>query len=242
MNKPTALVTGAAKRIGAAIARELHRMDMDVVVHFNASEDDAKSLIDELNRLRPASAHPARADLGNDNACESLIGETLAVNGRLDVLINNAAVFYPTPLDDLERSQWSEIINVNLKAPLFLSKYAAPFLAESRGCIINLADVHALLPLKRYPVYSISKAGLVMLTKSLARELGPFVRVNAIAPGAILWPEDVAEPARQKILARTVLKKTGGVDDVCNAVRYLIRDAKYTTGEVLVLDGGRTLY
>ena len=181
-------------------------------------------------------------DLSNTDSCQTLIENVCAINKRLDVLVNNAAVFYPTPLMELNDATWNEFINVNLKAPLFLSRAAAPGLAQTSGCIINIADIHAERPLKGYPLYSISKAGLIMLTRSLARELGPKIRVNAISPGAILWPEDLGDEIRKKILARTALKRPGTVEDITRAVRYLIEDANYTTGEVLVIDGGRTLY
>jgi pteridine reductase len=242
MSNRTAIVTGAARRIGAAIASELHRLGMDVIVHYHHSAAAAHSLVQQLNTERPGSAHAMTADLTSTDACQVLIEKACSVNKRLDVLVNNAAVFYPTPLTELNDATWNEFINVNLKAPLFLSCAAVPGLAQTSGCIINIADIHAERPLKNYPLYSISKAGLTMLTRSLARELGPMIRVNAIAPGAILWPEDLGDETRKKILARTALKRAGTVEDITRAVRYLVEDANYTTGEVLVIDGGRTLY
>ena len=242
MSNRTAIITGAARRIGAAIACELHRLGMDVIVHYHHSAAAAHDLARQLNAQRPGSAHAMAADLSNTDSCQTLIENVCAINKRLDVLVNNAAVFYPTPLMELNDATWNEFINVNLKAPLFLSRAAAPGLAQTSGCIINIADIHAERPLKGYPLYSISKAGLIMLTRSLARELGPKIRVNAISPGAILWPEDLGDEIRKKILARTALKRPGTVEDITRAVRYLIEDANYTTGEVLVIDGGRTLY
>lgn len=242
MSNRTAIVTGAAQRIGAAIACELHRLGMDVIVHYHHSAAAAHVLAQQLNAQRPDSAHAMAADLSSTDSCQTLIENACAINKRLDVLVNNAAVFYPTPLTELNEAMWSEFINVNLRAPLFLSRAAVPGLAQTSGCIINLADIHAYRPLKNYSLYSISKAGLIMLTRSLARELGPMIRVNAISPGAILWPEDLGAETRKKILARTALKRAGTVEDITRAVRYLIEDAHYTTGAVLVIDGGRTLY
>ena len=241
-SKKTAIVTGAAKRIGAAIARELHNMGMDVVIHFNSSKADADLLAQELNAKRPDSAHMLQADLKQTSACNTLIEQAYAINNRLDVLINNASIFYPTPLQECTLDKWDELINVNLTAPFFLIQAAAPYLAKSGGNIINLTDIYAEQPLANHAGYNISKAGLIMLTKSLAKELGPDVRVNAISPGAILWHEDMNEIEKNNILASTALKKQGAVQDIANAVRYLVEHANYTTGQVLVIDGGRSLY
>lgn len=237
----TAIVTGAAKRIGAAIVRELHDMGMDVVVHFKLSANDANLLAQELNAIRPGSIHLLQADLEQPDACCALIEQAYAINKRLDVLINNASRFYPTPLPGLTAEDWDKLVNVNLKAPLFLIQAAAPYLAHSRGSIINLADIYADHPLSNHAIYNISKAGLIMLTKTMAKDLGPDVRVNAISPGAILWHENMSENEKNGILARTVLKKQGTAQDVSSAVRYLIKHANYTTGQVLVIDGGRSL-
>jgi pteridine reductase len=242
MSNRTVVITGAARRIGSAIACELHQLGMDVIVHYHHSAAAARALVQKLNAQRPDSAHAMAADLDSTDACVALIKKAHAVNNRLDVLVNNAAVFYPTPLMELNDAVWDEFINVNLKAPLFLSQAAVPALTRSSGCIINIADIHADRPLKNYALYSISKAGLIMLTRSLARELGPTIRVNAISPGAILWPEDLGDETRKKILTRTAMKRAGTVEDITRAVRYLVVDANYTTGEVLVIDGGRTLY
>ena len=242
MSNRTAVVTGAARRIGAAITCELHRLGMDVIIHYHHSAAAAECLAQQLNAQRPDSAHAMAADLTSTDSCQSLIDNACAINNRLDVLVNNAAVFYPTPLMELNDDVWNECIQVNLKAPLFLARAAVPGLTRTSGCIINIADIHAERPLKNYSLYSISKAGMIMLTRSLARELGPMIRVNAIAPGAILWPDVLGDETRKKIIARTALKRPGTVEDITSAVRYLVEDANYTTGEVLVIDGGRTLF
>lgn len=238
----TAIVTGAAKRIGAAIARELHDMGMDVVIHFNASADDAGLLAGELNSIRSGSVHLLQADLKQPDACRNLIKHAHAINGRLDVLINNASAFYPTPLQACTVSDWDELMDVNLRAPFLLAQASAPCLARSGGSIINLTDIYACQPLDEHIVYNVSKAGLIMLTKSLAKELGPDVRVNAISPGAILWHDNMDESEKENILAGTSLKKQGAARDIANAVRFLIDHADYITGQVLVIDGGRNLY
>lgn len=241
LNK-TAIVTGAAKRIGAEIARELHTMGMDVVVHFNSSDEEAQQLAQELNSMRNGSVHLLQADLKLSTACSALIEQAYAINNRIDVLVNNASAFYPTPLRECTLQDWSELINVNLTAPFFLIQAAAPYLAKSNGSIINLADIYAEQPLVNHAVYNISKAGLVMLTKTLAKELGPEVRVNAISPGAILWHDNMSENEKNAILARTVLKHQGTAKDISNAVRYLVDHADYMTGQILNIDGGRSLY
>lgn len=238
----TAIVTGAAKRIGAAIARELHDMGMDVVIHFNSSATAANTLAQELNTVRLDSAHLLQSDLRESAACRALIEQAYVINERIDVLINNASVFYPTPLQEFTTGDWDALMNVNLKAPLFLAQAAAPYLARTRGSIINLADIYADQPLENHIIYNISKSGLIMLTKSLAKELGPDVRVNAISPGAIFWHDNMNESEKNGILAKTVLKQQGRAKDISKAVSYLINHADYTTGQVLVIDGGRTLY
>jgi pteridine reductase len=240
-SKKTAIVTGAAKRIGAEIVRELHNIGMDVVLHFNSSTEDARQLAQELNSIRNDSVHLLQADLKQTTACSALIEQAFAINNRIDVLINNASVFYPTSLQECTLQEWDELINVNLTAPFFLIQAAAPYLAKSGGSIINLTDIYAEQPLANHAVYNISKAGLIMLTKTLAKELAPEVRVNAISPGAILWHEDMNEIEKNYILENTALKKLGSVQDIANAVRYLINNARYITGQILVIDGGRSL-
>ncbi len=238
-----ALVTGAARRIGAMIARKLHSQGMCVVLHYRSSATDARALRDELNAIRSDSAALLAADLSRTAGFDDLIAQTLAHWGRLDALINNASTFYPTPVGTITGAQWHELIDSNLRAPFFLSQAAARALAKQQGCIVSITDVHAERPLKGYPVYSIAKAGLVMMTRSLARELGPKVRVNAVAPGAILWPEDdLGDEQQAKILARTALKRQGNPDDIARAVLFLVRDTPYVTGQIIAVDGGRSLY
>lgn len=236
-----ALITGAAQRVGAVIARHLHGHGMRVMIHYRSSAEDAAALRDELLQQRPDSAAIIAGDLLDTAALPALIGQSHARWGRLDVLINNASSFYPTPLGAINEPQWDDLLGTNLKAPLFLSQAAAPLLATQQGCIVNIADIHADRPLKGYPVYCIAKAGLVMLTKSLARELAPAVRVNAVAPGAILWPEHAGEATREHILKRIALKRQGEPRDIAGAVRFLIAEAEYMTGQVLTVDGGRSL-
>ena len=237
-----ALVTGAARRVGAEIARELHRSGLNVVIHYRESAEAATVLRDELLAARPDSAGLIRADLLDTASLPGVIAQAQGLWGRLDALVNNASGFYPTPVGTIDEAQWDELIGSNLKAPLFLSQAAAPHLAERLGCIVNIVDIHAERPLKAYPVYCAAKAGLVMLTKSLARELAPAVRVNAVAPGAILWPEHASDEARRAIVARTALKRQGRPYDIARAVRFLVMEAEYITGEIITVDGGRSLY
>ncbi|QKT03166.1 pteridine reductase [Ectothiorhodospiraceae bacterium 2226] len=237
-----ALITGAAHRIGAAVARHLHARGMRIVLHYHSSRAAALALQGELCAARPASVVLVQADLLNAAKLAAVVQEAVAAWGRLDVLVNNASSFYATPMGSVDESQWDELIGTNLKAPFFLSQAAAPHLASSQGCIVNIVDIHADRPLKDYPVYSTAKAGLVMLTRALASELGPPVRVNAVAPGAILWPEhDLDEVTKQRIISRTLLKRQGSVDDIARAVHFLVADAPYVTGQVITVDGGRTV-
>jgi pteridine reductase len=237
-----ALVTGAAQRIGAAIVRALHAQGMNVAVHYRRSREAAEALAAALEAQRPDSVTLLQAELTAPGRAERLVDKALARWGRLDVLVNNASTFYPTPLGTVNEETWNDLLGSNLKAPLLLSQAAAPHLRASRGCIVNLADIHGLKPLKGHLLYSVAKAGLVMLTRGLARELGPEVRVNAVAPGAILWPEQgTDEVTRQRILSRTALKRQGDPDDVARAVLFLVRDADYVTGQVIPVDGGRTV-
>jgi len=242
MNNKTVLITGAARRIGNTIARYLHKAEMNIVIHFNTSADEAESLAAELNIIRPGSAVTVQADLTNGNNYKAIITTAIDFKGHLDVLINNASFFRPTPLDKITGSDWEKFITLNLKAPLFLSQAAAASLRSVNGCIINITDIHAERPLQNHSLYCISKAGLLMQTKSLAREMGPDIRVNAIAPGAIIWPEDMEDKIKQQILSRTSLKKPGQPEDVAKAIEFLINNAEYITGQVLTIDGGRTLF
>jgi pteridine reductase len=237
------LITGGAKRVGAAICRMLHGSGANLMIHYRSSLGEARALQDELNAARPGSAALVQADLLNIRTLPNLVKETVNVFGSLDVLINNASSFYPTAVGDITEENWTDLVGTNLKAPLFLSQAAAPALHKSRGCIVNIADIHAERPMKSYVVYSVGKAGLVALTKSLARELGPHVRVNAVAPGPIMWPEDdpmFDEVSRQRIVSHTILKRAGEPEDIARAVRFLIADAPYVTGQILAVDGGRS--
>lgn len=236
------LITGAAHRIGATIARHIHSLGMNVIVHYRDSHTAAEGLQRELLAQRPDSVYLIQGDLHDTPSLATLIHKAHQWHGRLDVLINNASSFYTTPVADVNESQWDDLLGSNLKAPFFLAQAASPYLRRQNGCIVNIVDIHAERPLKGYSVYSIAKAGLVMLTKSLARELAPEIRVNAIAPGAILWPEHGASDATRKhIIAHTALKRQGAPRDVARAAAFLIRDAEYMTGQVLTVDGGRSL-
>lgn len=236
-----ALITGAAQRVGAEIARELHRSGMRVVIHYRASADAALTLQEELLAVRPDSAALLRADLLDTAALPALVAAAERQWGRLDALINNASSFYPTAIGAITETQWDDLVGSNLKAPLFLSQAAAPLLAAQQGNIVNIVDIHAERPLKGYPLYCAAKAGLAMLTKALARELAPAIRVNAVAPGAILWPAQASEETRRAIVARTALKRQGQPRDVARAVRFLIHEAEYMTGQIITVDGGRSL-
>jgi pteridine reductase len=238
----TALITGAARRVGAEIARTLHGAGASVVLHFRSSTEEATHLANELTGLRPASAALIAHDLLDVARLPALVEHALRAFGRLDVLVNNASTFYPTPVGEITQRSFDDLIGTNLRAPLFLAQASAPALRESRGLILNLADIHGTRPLKRHPVYSIAKAGLIMLTRSLARELGPHVRVNAIAPGPVMWPEGGLDEAMQEeIIARTALKRPGSAQDVARAALFFACDAPYVTGQVLAVDGGRSI-
>lgn len=238
-----ALVTGAARRVGAVIARRLHAAGADVVIHYRGSEADAAKLEAELNALRPQSARRVKADLLAPIAPRALVDAALAHFKRLDILVNNASTFYPTAVGRIEATHWDELMGSNLRAPLFLAQEAAPHLAKQAGCIVNIADIHAERPLKGYPVYSIAKAGLAALTRSLALELAPAVRVNAVAPGAIAWPEDgqFEGAERARIVATTPLARIGEPEAVAQAVHFLAT-APFVSGQVLAVDGGRSVF
>jgi pteridine reductase len=237
-----ALITGAARRVGAAIARALHAAGADVVLHYRSSADEATALALELNRCRADSVALAQCDLLDGASLTELAHAAAAAFGGLDILVNNASSFYPTPLGDIDEDDWNDLIGTNLKAPLFLSQATAAALRERGGLIINLADIHGMRPLRRHPVYCVAKAGLIMLTKSLARELGPQVRVNAIAPGPVMWPEDgVDEALRGEIIDRTALKRGGSAEDVTRAVLFFACEAPFVTGQILAVDGGRSI-
>lgn len=237
----TALVTGAAKRLGAVIARRLHAEGMNLLLHYKKSEQEAVALCKELNKLRKDSAAIAQADLANTQGLESLVKAALQW-GRLDVLVNNASSFRPTPLGSVGEDDWDELMASNLKAPFFLSQAAAVHLKKNHGSIVNMVDIHARRPLKDHTVYCAAKAGLAMLTLSLAKELGPEIRVNGVAPGPVLWPDTGLDAATKKsILEGTALKRKGSPEDVAGAVLYLVRDAEYVTGQIIAIDGGRSI-
>jgi pteridine reductase len=242
MTASTVLVTGAARRIGASIARALHREGMNVIVHFNRSAADANRLCESLNAERAGTARALQADLMNLDECARLVRSAREFKGELDALVNNASAFYPTPVETATSAQWEEIINSNLRAPFFLAREAAAALRTRRGCIVNIGDIHGVRPLRGHAIYSIAKAGLAMLTPALAKELAPEVRVNAVSPGAVMWPDGMDEQLRERIVSHTMLKRAGTPEDVAATVLFLIRDAGYMTGQVLVVDGGRTLY
>jgi pteridine reductase len=237
-----ALITGAAKRIGACLARTLHRHGANIVVHYGSSAEDAEALVAELNRTRENSAFALQADLRSSDALASLIENVVAKAGGLNILLNNASTFYPTPLEDVTEQQWDDLLGTNLKAPLFLAKAAAPHLRQSGGQIINIVDIHSQRPLKDHPLYGSAKAGLAMLTRSLAKDLAPEIRVNGISPGAILWPEDgMSEKAEQSIVRQIPLARVGQPEDIARTALFLIKDAPYITGQIIAVDGGRSV-
>jgi pteridine reductase len=236
------LVTGAARRVGADIARALHGAGAKVVIHFRSSAEPAAELAREMNAARPESARLAECDLLDIEQLPGLANAAVEAFGSLDILVNNASTFYPTPMGDITEIDWNDLIGTNLKAPLFLSQAAAAALRISEGLILNIADIHGLRPLGRHPVYSVAKAGLIMLTKSLAREMGPQVRVNAIAPGPVMWPEDGMDShLKEAIVDKTVLKRPGSTGDVARAALFFASEAPYVTGQILAVDGGRSV-
>lgn len=238
-----ALVTGAAKRIGAKIARTLHAEGAFVIVHYGNSAVEAETLVDELNTRRKSSSFSYQAALGDVSAIKNMVSGVASLTGGLDILVNNASSFYPTTLGDITESDWDNLFDSNLKGPLFLSQAVAPYLRENAGCIVNMVDIHAKRPLANHSVYCAAKAGLVMLTQSLAQDLGPEVRVNAVAPGIIIWPETShGEAAQDDLLSRTSLKREGCPDDIAKTVLFLVKDASYITGQTIAVDGGRTLF
>ena len=238
------LITGGAQRVGASICRLLHANGANLMIHYRSSVNEARALQAELNLQRPNSVAIIQGDLLNLSVLPSLINETIKHFGKLDVLINNASSYYPTEIGDIQEEQWQDLMGSNLKAPLFLSQAAAVELRKQQGCIINITDMHVERPKKGYIVYSVAKAGLVTLTKSLAHELSPEVRVNAVAPGPVMWPEDnpqFDELYRQRVISQTLLKRIGEPNDIAKAVKFLIQDAPFITGQVIAVDGGRSL-
>lgn len=238
----TALITGGSKRIGATTTRLLHEAGYNVIIHCRLSEQAANELADELNSTRSNSAAVIRGDLNDETIYIHLIEQAFQCWNRLDVLINNASSFYPTPVGTITPDDWNNLVNSNMKAPLFLSQAALPYLKKTQGNIVNMIDVHGQRPMKDHSVYCAAKAGLGMLTMSLAKELGPEIRVNGVAPGAILWPDnDMPEHTKTLILERTALKRPGEPIDIAKTILFLVRDANYITGQIIAVDGGRTL-
>lgn len=240
--RPVALITGAAKRVGAQIARSLHGAGYDLALHYRHSRGEMDALCAELNMARNGSARAIQAELADVEVMPRIVDDCIARFGRLDALVNNASAFYATPVGSVTPTQWEELFASNARAPFFLVQAAAPHLQAARGAIVNMADIYAERPLPGHAVYCMAKAALVMMTLALAKELGPEVRVNAIAPGAVLWPESGKAYADQKeLVARTPLKRAGSPEDVAAAVLFLLRDAKFSTGQILKVDGGRAL-
>lgn len=241
LNQKTVIITGAAQRLGAALARILHAEGMNLLLHYRSSISAAQQLKDELEAARPSSVALAQADLCDTASLPGLVDKALAAFGRLDVLINNASSFYPTRIGEVTEAQWDDLMGSNLKGPFFLSQAAASHLQRTQGCIVNLVDIHAERPKPGFGVYCMAKAGNAMLVKSLAQELGPAVRVNGVAPGAVLWPEEGLAAERAEILKRIPLRRAGSEADIAATVLFLVRDADYISGQILAVDGGRSV-
>lgn len=241
--QPVALITGGARRIGAEIVQQLHQAGYNIALHYRDSASEAEALANALNQQRAASVKIFSADLNDLSALQHLADQTIYSWGRVDVLVNNASTFYATPVGSVTEQNWNDLMGSNLKAPFFLAQALAGELKKNNGCIINIADIHAQRPLKSHPVYCAAKAGNIMLTQSLARELAPEVRVNGIAPGAILWPEQQNDLTdQQNILDKIPLQKSGSATDIARAVLFLAKDAPYITGQIIAVDGGRGIY
>lgn len=240
-----ALVTGSAQRVGAAIIKELHNRGWRVIIHYRHSEQAALTLAEHLNSQRADSALTIQLDLQQPLAAQQLAAQALSLTGRIDALINNASTFYPTPIGAASLDAWDDLFASNARAPFFLSQALAPALKQHHGCIVNIVDIHASRPFKQHTVYCMAKAALAMMTMSLAKELAPDIRVNGVAPGAILWPEDntpsaIASTTQQQILASVPLARSGSPEDIARTVAFLIEDAPYITGQIIAVDGGRT--
>ncbi|MDV6343429.1 pteridine reductase [Nitrosomonas sp. Is37] len=244
MKNKVILVTGGAKRVGAAICRKLHAQGANLMVHYRSSQNDAQMLRQTLEQMRPDSVELVQADLLEMERIPGLVEETVRRFGKLDALVNNASSFFPTPIGQLTEQAWVDLIGSNLKAPLFLSQAAVPYLEKQHGCIVNIVDIHVEHPLKNYVIYNAAKGGLAALTRSLALELAPFIRVNGVAPGPIMWPEHeewIDQSLRKEIIDRTLLKRMGEPEDIAKAVYFLIADAPFITGQIIVVDGGRSI-
>lgn len=242
LNGKWALITGAGKRLGECTARTLHQHGANIAIHYRGSEKPAQELADSLNGLREGSAFTVQADLLDNDALNNLVDQVVAHTGQLDILVNNASSFYPTPLGTVTEDQWADLIGSNLKAPLFLSQAALPYLRKDNGVIINIVDIHSQRPLKEHTVYGPAKAALAMLTKTLAKDLAPEVRVNGVSPGAILWPDEgMPEKVAQSIINQVPMKRVGDPTDIARTVLFLIKDAPYITGQIIAVDGGRSV-
>lgn len=238
-----ALITGGAQRLGAMTARTLHKAGANLVLHYRSSRKEAQALQQQLNSERENSVALVQADLLDTSTIPQIIKQAAEQWGRLDILVNNASSFYPTPIGQATEAQWDDLIGSNMKAPFFLSQAAAPFLKQHKGCIVSIVDIHAQRPLQEHSVYNMAKAGLQMMVKTLAYELGPEIRVNGVSPGAIMWPAaDMDDIAKQRIVSRTYLKRKGEAIDIARTVLFLIKDADYITGQVIAVDGGRSLH
>ncbi len=245
MSEQVVLITGAARRVGAAIARRLHAAGARVVLHYRSAQNDAEQLAYGLESIRAGSVHLVQGDLLDTGFCEQLIARSLAHFGRLDALVNNASSFYATPIGSVSLAQWEDLMGTNVRAPLFLAQAAASALRAQQGCIVNITDIHAGQPLRGHSVYTLAKAGMAGLTRSLAMELAPWVRVNAVAPGAILWPDDEAafgQTERGRIVDQTLLGRAGEPEDIARTVAFLVNEAPYITGQIIAVDGGRSIY
>ena len=244
-NNPVAIITGGGRRIGAETARQLHSNGYNIILHYRRSVEEAKQLTEQLNAQRQDSAIAISADLNKISDVNHLATKALASWGKIDALINNASSYYPTPFGSVSEAQWEDLLSSNTKAPFFLSQALADELKKQHGCIVNIVDIHANIPLAEYSPYTIAKAGNAMLTKSLARELAPRVRVNGVAPGVIIWPENAAEHSeveKQRILNQVPLGREGSASDIAKTVLFFVKDAPYITGQILAVDGGRSIY
>ena len=242
LNDQVVLVTGAARRIGAAIVTCLHANGARVAIHYRGSASEAETLAAALNKSRPDSAKTFQADLLNIGEISGLVATVVDWGGRLDGLVNNASTFYPTPVGEITEEAWTDLVGSNFKAPLFLSQEVAPHLKSTRGAIVNIVDIHGQRPLREHTVYGPAKAALAMLTRSLAKDLAPEIRVNGVSPGAILWPEDgMTDDVQENILRQVPLQRAGDPEDVAGCVLYLLRDAPYVTGQIIAVDGGRSV-
>ncbi len=243
LSSRVALITGGAQRLGAMTARTLHAAGANLVLHYRSSRKQAQLLQTELNDVRENSVSLVQGDLLETPGLPLLIKQTVEQWGRLDILINNASSFYPTPIGQTTEADWDDLIGTNMKAPFFLSQAAAPFLKKHKGCIVSIVDIHARRPMQEHSIYNMAKAGLEMMVKTLAYELGPDIRVNGVSPGAIMWPAQVMDDlAKQRIVSRTYLKRKGEAIDIARTVLFLIKDADYITGQVIAVDGGRSLH